>query len=151
MVVDWSFGSWVKLSMYPAVIAFFTYCNWNIEAFAILAVLIMADFFLGIIKSYSLYWGKSITSSRARTGILAKLSILIIPLTLWVMGKAAGVETMWIAPFSAGLLALAEAYSIVSNIAAIRTGKDVEEFDAISYALKKILKLIKTLLQKKIR
>jgi len=141
----------VKLSLYPAVIAFFTYCNRNVEAFAILTALIIIDFFLWITKSYVLYWGKSITSSKARVGILAKLSIVLIPLILWVMGKTVWVEMMRLAPFSAWLLALAEAYSIVANIAAIRTGKDVVEFDAISYALKKMLRIIRALLEKKIK
>ena len=138
----------VKLSLYPAVIAFFTYCNWNIEAFAILAVLIVIDFFLWITKVWAIHGGKSITSSKARTWLLSKLIVILIPIIVGVAGRVVWLELSVLVTTVAWALVLSELYSIIWNISAIRLWQEIAEFDAISFTLKKILGLIKWLLEK---
>jgi hypothetical protein len=77
---------------------------------------------------------------------VSKLTILALPLLIVWLGKGVGLNLLPLAQWAIGAFLLAEFYSIVSNIYSIRLGKDIEEFDAVSFVLKKLQKIIERLL-----
>ena len=108
----------------------------NPQSYAILGVLIIIDTITGIIRSGVVHGWRSITSHCASVGILAKLMLLLVPLTLSLTAHGVGVELTFIARAALNILILSEAYSILSNIQSTRLKRDIAEFDAINYALK---------------
>jgi hypothetical protein len=112
------------------------------------------DFLTGITKAKVLHSVNPVLNSKpkshlARKGFLSKSVMLALPITIGILGNAIHISdeitevstTTLVIP-----LILAEVFSILGNIQAIRTGKEVEEFDAVTYVIvslrKKILKTI---------
>ena len=111
------------------------------EIIVILAVLMLLDFITGVVKSIAIW--KKVQSKKATMGMLSKLFLLFIPFVIVMCWKLTGINSQALAGAVMGIIGLAEAYSIVSNIIAIRTGKDVEEHDAITMLLQKLKEIIK--------
>ena len=118
------------------------------EIIVILAVLMSLDFLTGVVKCYAI--GRQVKSKKATMGMLSKLFLLIIPFVIVMCGKLTGINAQALAGAVMGIIWLAEAYSIVANIIAIRTGKDVEEQDAITMLLQQVKKIIGGRLEKQL-
>lgn len=118
-----------------------------IHNFGILLGFIIADMFTGVIKSYILMGGRSITSRRFSVGLMSKLLLLLIPLILAHSGSAVGIDLTFVATGALSMLILSEAYSIMGNIVAIHTGKEYKEFDAVTFVLKRIQKTLEKLIK----
>lgn len=116
------------------------------ESYAILGAFMAIDMLLGITRVYTIHGGIHIKSYKAKAGVISKLTILAIPLLIVYLGKGVGLNLLPLAQWAIGAFLLAEFYSIVSNIYSIRLGKDIEEFDAVSFILKKLQKIIERLL-----
>lgn len=116
------------------------------ESYAILGAFMAIDMLLGIARVYTINGGVHIKSYKAKAGVISKLTILALPLLIVYLGKGVGLNLLPLAQWAIGAFLLAEFYSIVSNIYSIRLGKDIEEFDAVSFILKKIQKVIERLL-----
>ena len=140
--------SWVKATLYPIRISFIAFAWWTEQAFVILAWLIALDFILGIIKAAVIK--DPITSKKMKVWLLWKLVLLLIPLCIWVTGQAIHVNMVWIVEIAAWALTLAELYSILQNIYIIKTWEHIEEYDAISFVIKKLLWMVKKLLATKL-
>ncbi len=110
------------------------------EPTAILAALIVIDFFAGIGKS--LACGIAITSHRMRIGILSKLGLLLIPLAIALAAKGLSKDLVWIVGYTINLMILSELYSILANIYTVRTGRDAPEWDVVSVLLGKIRQIM---------
>ncbi len=131
-------------------IPFVTACNYfdiSSESLGILAILLVIDYMTGIAKTYVIN-KEDIRSYRAIAGILAKISVLLVPITLAVAAKQINYDLSAFVDTVISMLVLAEVYSIIGNIRVIQTGKPVHEIDAVSFVLAKISNIILELLRK---
>ena len=115
----------------------------------ILSYLIIIDIISGIMASYRVDGGKSITSRKMASGILAKLVVLVIPITLFILSKGlVNIDVSFLISATISGLMLAEAYSIIGNVQMVRTGKRVKEFDAINLVIQGIRSGLEKLVRK---
>lgn len=131
-------------------IPFVTACNYfNIssESLGILAILLVIDYMTGIAKTYVIN-KEDIRSYRAIAGIIAKVSVLLVPITLAVAAKQINYDLSAFVDTVISMLVLAEVYSIIGNIRSIQSGKPVYEIDAVSFVLGKVSNMIEELLRK---
>lgn len=117
------------------------------QAFAIFGALIIIDTLTGIIRAVRLKGGRSVTSLRLTSGVISKLLIILVPLIIAWAGQGSGLNLTLVAQGALSMLILAEAYSIIGNIHAIRVGKDLKEFDAIAWVLTKVRSVIENYLK----
>ena len=113
----------------------------------ILSFLMFLDLFSGMVKAHRN--NVAITSRRLSAGVLSKLMVLLVPLTVALIAKGIEIDLRWLVSFSVSLLIVAEGYSVIGNIYSVRTGEAVTEIDAISVILKKLRKIIENLLSEK--
>lgn len=117
------------------------------EAHIILAVLMVVDTIFGVIRVYVVYGGEHIRSYRLSAGVLSKLTVLGVPLLIAWGGRGAGLDFLFLAQATLGVLCLAQLYSILGNIYSIRVRRDVKEFDAVAFILRKVQLLIERILK----
>jgi len=110
----------------------------SLDNFSILAVFMLADTILGITRVAVVHGGRAIKSYRLVSGLVSKMSILLIPLVIAHTGKGIGLDLHYIATAALSILILSHAYSILGNIHSIYLKRDVYEFDAVSWALTRI-------------
>jgi len=115
---------------------FLTYIGLDHEAIAIFTTLIVIDYVTGIWKAKTLK--ESITSHKMKYGIVSKLSLIILPITLALAAKISNENTTVFFNWGINLLIVSETYSIIGNIYSIRTGKELPEWDVIALLGKKI-------------
>ena len=106
------------------------YVGLGAEVFLIYAVLLVIDYITGLGRSYRLKI--EITSMAMKLGMFAKLSCLFIPIVLGLGFKVMGSEGKSALEVGMTILCLSEAYSSISNIYAMQTGKNLPEIDAIA-------------------
>lgn len=123
------FGAWVLM-----------YTGLPVEPAAILATLMVIDFFAGVSRAHVV--GESITSHRIKIGAASKCGVLTIPLVMALAAKGLGSDFNWLVQWTVSLFILSESYSIIANIYTARTGIVVPEWDAVSLALKKVRSLV---------
>lgn len=110
------------------------------EPAGILAVLMCVDFVAGISRAHAL--GEPVTSHRMKVGAVTKCGVMTVPLVMALTAKGLGSDFTWLVQWTVSVFILSEAYSIVANIYAARTGVIMPEFDAVSAVLKKVRSLI---------
>lgn len=109
----------------------------SFESYTILAVFMVLDTILGVIKAAVLsHEGEKVVSYRLKSGILSKISVMLVPLLLAWTGRGIGLDLVAVAQATLALLILSEFYSILGNIYSIYTRKKVDEFDAIGWILR---------------
>ena len=106
------------------------------EPFTLFAVLLILDYFTGVWKAKNLCI--SITSSKMKYGIISKLSLLLIPITIAIGAKAVGADSHYVLISGMYILIFSEVYSIIGNIYSIRTKDELPEYDAVAMIGKKI-------------
>lgn len=124
--------------LYP----FALYVGLQVETVGILTALIVLDTITGIFKSHRINGGRSIKSKILAVGITSKFLLLLIPVTLALAMKSIGTEADSLVTMSFAVLSLSEAYSVIGNIYAYRTGEEVPEYDALHIILKKIRNIL---------
>lgn len=130
----------IKIIIY----AITAYLGINIETTLILVSLMGLDSFVGVIKVVMM--NKKFTFRKLLLGFTAKLSFLIIPLVIALLGKSLGYNFHYVVNVTISILTVAEAYSIIGNIYAARNKVEIEKVDAISLLLLNVSKLIKKIL-----
>jgi phage-related holin len=110
--------------------------------------LMAIDVFTGILKSYRIHGSQSIKSTTMAVGILAKATMLLIPLVVALVGKGVMIDMDLVVRGVLYMLILSEGYSILGNIQSYKTGKDLPEFDAVSAIIKQIRKILLALMKK---
>jgi toxin secretion/phage lysis holin len=115
---------------------FLTYIGLNKEAIYIFASLIIIDYITGIAKARALE--ETITSNKMKYGIVSKISLLAIPISLALASKVAHEDMAIIFNWAINLLIISEAYSIIGNVYSIRTHKELPEWDVIAILGKRI-------------
>ena len=121
----------IKNSSY--LLAFFV--GLDIRAYAILAIFIFIDTVTGVLKVLILHGGRHIKSSKLSAGVISKMLLLLVPLLVVWAGEGIGINLLAVAGSALSIFILSELYSILGNIYAIHTKKEVEEFDAVSAVL----------------
>ena len=116
------------------------------DAIAILAVFMVADTFLGVLRSILLHGGNSFRSRLLAHGIVSKILVLFVPVLLVYTGIGIKIDFLPIAEGVITVLILSETYSILGHIQSVRTGKEVKEYDAVSMVLKSTRALLEKLL-----
>lgn len=108
----------------------FLYLDIDIDIVAILSVLMMFDMFFGVLKSLRL--GCKFQFKKMMWGFVTKLSLLMIPMTVALMGKALGMDFVWTVDLAIKALVVNEGLSILANILSVKQRKNIENFDFIS-------------------
>ena len=116
----------------------------DVNKLFILSFLMFLDLTTGATKAY--FSKEPITSSRLSAGILSKIMLLIIPLTIALMAKGVDMDLVWLVSFTVSILIVAEAYSVVGNIYTIKTGETVKEIDAVSAIVKALRRVLENFL-----
>lgn len=119
----------------------------SVESLSILAVLMVIDTVLGIARSMTLHGPASFTSRVLSHGLISKVLVLFIPVLIVWAGRGAGLNFHPIASGTISVLVLAEAYSVLGHIQAIRTGEDIKEYDAVSMILRRLRGMIMKILE----
>ena len=140
-------GSTLMNIIYIPLIAMCAYLDLRWESLTLLAILLIIDFVTGVTKVFVID-RKHLKSYRAIAGILAKVSILLIPIVLAIVAKQAQYDMAFFTNTVITMLMLAESFSIIGNIRSIVSRKEVEEIDAMSFVLSKISNMLITLLKK---
>lgn len=111
------------------------------EALTVFAVLMLVDYFSGIGSAVAV--GTPITSRKMKVGVISKIITFLIPLVLAATLKVTiGVGNATVVSFALSILIIAEAYSIISNLHAIKTGKYLPEFEVIALIGEKLRGII---------
>jgi hypothetical protein len=117
------------------------------QGYNVLAAFMVLDTVLGIMRVATVHGWREIKSYRLVSGLMAKLSIILVPLIIVHTGNGIGLDLHMIALWALNLLILSHAYSILGNIHSIYLRKDVYEFDAVSWALTRIQMVIEKALK----
>ena len=143
MFWTWSLISTIKTTWYVWAIVVFEYLNIPQSQVSILAMLMILDFCVWVGKRLRIE-PRKVTSHRAWLGVMKKVSTFIALGAIALMFKWIGMEAdKYINGFLA-ILIMAETYSIIQNVYAIRTGNILPEYDVISLLLQKIGKMIES-------
>ncbi|WP_343697100.1 phage holin family protein [Flavobacterium sp.] len=122
----------LKLLLY----AIFIYLEMDTEIVKVLFFLMMIDTFLGVTKTIVL--NNSFSFKKLAVGFVSKLAVLLIPTALALMSIGLNYNFKWFVTVVMDLLIVSDGISIISNIIAIKTKKEVENFDAMTLILKSI-------------
>jgi len=132
----------LKLLLY----AIFIYLEIDTGIVKVLFYLMVMDTFLGIIKTIVL--NKKFSFKKLAVGFVSKLAVLVIPTALALMSKGLDYDFNWCVTIVMDLLIVSDGISIISNTIAIKTKKEVENFDAMTLILKSIRNRLIQLLKK---
>ena len=118
------------------------------ESVGVLAALIVLDIATGIAKSGILYGWRSVCSSRLASGTLAKMLLLLVPMSLALAGRGVGIDLTMIAQSAITVLVLSQVYSIIGNIHAVQTRTDKNEFDAVAFIMHGVRDFLECFMEK---
>lgn len=113
----------------------------------VLSGAMLLDTLFGFLKSIRL---GTLQSRKLGWGILSKFTILAFLLFLSSVSNQAFPTILWdqnIVHAIMGTMLVAEAISMIQNIIIIKTGEHMEEFDAVTKALKFILKTFRDIFE----
>ncbi|QZK90636.1 MULTISPECIES: phage holin family protein [Flavobacterium] len=122
----------IKLLLY----GIFMYLEMDTGIVKVLFYLMVMDTFLGVIKTIVL--NDQFSFKKLVLGFVSKLAVLLIPTALALMSKGLNYNFKWFVTIVMDLLIVSDGISIISNIIAIKTKKEVENFDAMTLTLKAI-------------
>lgn len=151
--VDWSLWGVCKMIFYGIALGITNTLDYIEVKYGVVAALALAMAFdtgSGIWKSYVLSKTDSnikVTSKEGKKGIMDKVLMLLFVLLLGVVGKLLGLDLSWLVVNALILLVVFEMLSSAGNILTIRTGKPVQEFDAITFILKYIRSGLKGIIE----
>lgn len=112
------------------------YLGLNAEAILMLTVLLGIDYVTGLLKANRIH--ESITSNKMKYGVVSKMTLLIIPISIAIGAKGVDIDLSAIVIVCVNMLIFSEMYSIVGNVACITSGKVLPEIDAPSIIAKQI-------------
>lgn len=111
----------------------FLYLQIDQEAVAILITLMCIDTLMGAIKAVRL--GKNFSFKELLLGFILKLSFLIIPLTVALLGIQVGYDLSITINIVMIILSVSEAFSIFGNLYSAKNKVEVKKVDFISMLL----------------
>jgi hypothetical protein len=122
----------IKLLLY----GIFIYLEMDTGIVKVLFYLMVMDTFLGIIKTIVL--DNVFSFKKLALGFVSKLAVLLIPTALALMSIGLNYNFKWFVTIVMDLLIVSDGISIISNIIAIKTKKEIENFDAVTLILKSV-------------
>lgn len=117
------------------------------ESYLILTVFMIIDFFFGIMRAVTLNGMQALKSYKMAAGVLSKFMALTVPLILVWAGRGSGFDFTLLGQWGIGALVLAQAYSILGHVNAIRSGQDKTEWDAVSWILSSLRAILEQVLK----
>jgi len=147
MFSEWISIASIKTIWYVAVTSMLVYLNIPQESLWVLASLMIIDTITGIAKQYKVE-RIGITSKRMTTGIITKFVTFLCLLSGGIVINYFDLDPKYYIQTVMSILIMAEFYSIIQNVYAVRTGVILPEYDAISIALKKITGFIQEFIEK---
>ena len=147
MFSEWISIASIKTFWYIAVTSILIYLNIPQESLWILGSLMVIDTITGIAKQYKVE-SIGITSRRMTTGIITKFVTLLCLLSGGLVINHFDLDPKYYIQTVMSILIMAEFYSIIQNVYAVRTGIMLPEYDAISIALKRLTWFIQDLIEK---
>lgn len=151
MKIDTSIKGIIETSVYIITGVYAWIEDKGISAYilTVLLVFMLMDMLLGVLKASVVKTLPNPTSKKAKRGILTKILMFMLPAVSGLIWGAFDVESaLKIVNLQLSALMVAEGYSIIGNVYAIRTGEEIDEFDAGTYVVRKIANFIKKLLKK---
>lgn len=114
----------------------FSYLDINVDFILALIVLMLVDTVVGIAKGFS--FSKKITFRRLFSGLMTKVSILLLPFLLALVAKnlAPRYDFTPLVDIMLDIMLVSEFISILTNIISIKTKKEIKNFDIITRLLK---------------
>ena len=147
MFSEWISIASIKTFWYVAVTSMLVYLNIPQESLWVLASLMVIDTITGIAKQYKVE-SIGITSKRMTTGIVTKFVTFLCLLSVWLVINHFDLDPKYYIQTVMGILIMAEFYSIIQNVYAVRTGVILPEYDVISIALKRLTWFIQDFIEK---
>jgi phage-related holin len=123
-----------------AIYAVFVYLGIKTGTVKVLMVLMMLDSLLGIVKALRL--GKKFSFKVLGWGMVSKLTILIIPMIIALMGQALSFDFSYFVIAVMNIIVVSEGISCVTNILSIRGKREIENTDYITLLLHSIRKAL---------
>lgn len=131
-----------KTTWYLGAVMIFEFLNLPEGQIGILAILMVIDFISGIGKQYRVD-PKKITSHKGWIWIIQKAGTFIAVFTVALIFKGLWMDGSTYINAMLAILIMAEGYSVIQNVYAIRTGTMLPEFDVISTILKGFSEFLK--------
>ena len=147
MFSEWISIASIKTFWYVAVTSILVYLNIPQESLWVLGSLMIIDTLTGIAKQYKVE-SIGITSKRMTTGIVTKFVTLMFLFSGWLVINFFKIDPEYYIQTVLSVLIMAEFYSIIQNVYAVRTGVILPEYDAISIALKRLTGAIQDFIEK---
>ena len=147
MFSEWASIASIKTFWYVAVTSILLCLNIPQEAFTILASLMIIDTITGVAKQYRVE-SIGITSKRMTTWVVTKFVTLLCLLSGWLVINFLKIDPEYYVQTVLSVLIMAEFYSIIQNVYAVRTGVILPEYDVISIALKRLTGVIQDFIEK---
>jgi len=119
----------IKTLIYGAFIAL----EIDVNVVMVLAYLMLADTIVGLIKAGRLE--QTISFKKLIWGMITKVSVLIVPMVLALVAKGLSFDFKWFVNAVLDILVVAEGFSVISNVIAIKEKKEVENSDIITKLL----------------
>ena len=121
----------------------FAYLNIDQEMILMYSVLLFIDLTSGV--AAAMIAREEITLSRLNAGILSKLIMFVVPITVAILVKMQGTELLWFTKWTLIVLGASEAVSILNNVLKAKGMKQLPEFDAIGLIAEKIRNILEKL------
>ncbi len=115
------------------IYALFIYLGIKTGIVKILFYLMLLDTVLGIVKAIRLEYKFSF--KRLAWGMVSKLTILIIPMVVALIGKGFSFDLNYFVVAVMNIIIVSEGISCITNIISIRTKKQIENSDYITLLL----------------
>lgn len=147
MFSEWMTIASIKTFWYIAVTSILVYLNIPQEALWVLGTLMIIDTITGVAKQYKVE-SIGITSKRMNIGIMTKFVTLMFLFAGWLVINFFKIEPDYYVQTVLSVLIMAEFYSIIQNVYAVRTGVILPEYDVISIALKRLTGVIQDFIEK---
>jgi phage-related holin len=139
-----------KITGYFGAVMVFEYLHIPQEQVTILAMLMLIDFVTGIGKQYRID-PVLIKSHTAWVGVMKKTATFVALGTIALMFIGLGLDGKVYLDSLLAILIMAEGYSVIQNVYAIRTGTILPEFDVISILLKTVSGFLQEKIEKMIK
>lgn len=127
--------SWLLNGLSLIFASVITYLDLPLEPVKALFFLVMLDFVTGIMKAVAT--DAPVSSARMKKGALTKIAVLLVPIIIAVTARGVGENFNNVIEVSLWMLVIAEGYSNISNVHAIKTKKELPEWDVIAILGKK--------------
>ena len=147
MFSEWISIASIKTFWYVAVTSILVYLNIPQEALWVLGTLMIIDTITGVAKQYKVE-SIGITSKRMTTWVVTKFVTLLCLLSGWLVINFLKIDPEYYVQTVLSVLIMAEFYSIIQNVYAVRTGVILPEYDVISIALKRLTGVIQDFIEK---